>query len=295
MALRVFPSSTLTKTQVRSSVAAQIVSPYVFYRMHEGTGTSLADSSPNSGPAIAVGDTTTNLWTSPYFGVVFDVLGNYAFGQDAGTIIDRIFNLSRARDNGQIIVAFDYSTDGTITSSEQMFSYGANTTAGYWGINVNTTPALEFSHRGVGASNLTTTAFPSFNLFTNAAGANSVANARITLLFDLRVNGTSASCTCYSNGTSISTASVTDLFANSATDYPGATTTQPLVLFARKTSTGGSASGNFDRKAGAGGSSGRMGLFFAMRRTTASTTLAQTLATQFTSNQGEWPLGLIGA
>jgi len=278
----------------RSAIQDTIVSPYVWYRMREGTGTALSDVG-GRGPTINVGDTVTNLWTNPLFGCTYDAAGNYAFGQDTGTIFDSIFNLANSAEQGQIIIAWDYAFDGGITGSEQFFCYGANTTAGYWGLSLNTSNQVELNLRGVGASNVTLSTMTSFNLFTDAAGANSVSGARISLLADVRIGSVSATCNLYSNGVSVTAATGVDMFANSATGYPGATKTQPLSLFSRKTSTGSSGSANFDRKGGATASNGKIGLFFAMRRATRSETLPLLLNTQFYQNQGEWPLALIGA
>jgi len=280
-----------------SAVPEQIVSPAVFYKMYEGTGTSFSDILGN-GPALTIvaTETTTNLWSVPAYATP-DSTGNSLIPSPlSNAVLHNLFDLSRIGD-GQLLLAWEFIFDGALTSNEHFFGYGADTnaaTAGGWWVNMNSSNQIQFASRGVTAGSAITTSFTGFNAHTSPQGGNSVPNARISLLMDVRVANSLANINLYSNGNSVS--GITDHnLLNGGTGLPGTQDVQPFCMWGRKNSTAGSAAANFTQKMGSAASNASMSLFFAMRRGTASETLPLLLNTEFYARRGDYPRALIGA
>lgn len=282
--------ASIPKSVIRSS----ILSSWFWYRLQEGAGSSVAAVSNGAPPALVPKGAITTEWgNAGYYTPIGSSDASVLYAQN--TYFDTFFNFANL--NGkQMLLGLDWYYDGGITpSSEHLLGYGANTTAGGWWVNINTSNQLGISYKAVGSSSLGSGTFAGFNLSSDADAGS---NTRISLLFDFRVRGVypnaALTCNLYSNG--VSKTSVTNLdinqIANGGTALPGGTTTQPFHLGGRKNSTG---SNTYDQVVHSSASNGRLAMVFAMVKSTPDELLPIAAAREFYNLRGEYPDALRAA
>lgn len=270
----------------QSAVRQSIVSPWMFYKLQEGSGIVAADTA-GRGPNLApqAGAVTTEWGNAGYYtpvGTQNSVL------RATNTSLDALFNLANVVGK-QLLICFDFYFDGGVTASETIMGFGANTTAGGWWITLNTSNQLGFGFKAVGSNSLSSNAMSGFNMGTDADAGS---NKRFTIGLDIRVVGAYpnavGSCSVYCNGVSKTSAVNLDLnqAANSGTALPGATVGQPFALAGRKSSTG---SDTYDQTLHSGASNGRLAMVFAMLKSTPDDYIAAQMSRDFYNLRGEYP------
>jgi hypothetical protein len=126
----------------------------VFYRFHEGAGTSLADGLGN-GPTISAAGTTTGAWANAGRWT-FDTAGNTLRTTNGNAYIEALFNLANL--GGSLITAFDlYYGSIPTTSTETLFGVWLPGSGATGGIRVAlpTSNAMSVLYKPSGASEQT--------------------------------------------------------------------------------------------------------------------------------------------
>ena len=255
----------------------------VFYRMHEGSGTTLADALGN-GPALTMAGTTGYLanrgWWTP------NGTDNYAQA-DANATLNALMRQDQAY--GQLIIACDHWWDGSQTGDELVFVAGnQNNTVGLFGVGINSAGQVVIWHRGLGGSADQYNNFTGFNL---AALANQRNQITVEIVYR---DGSSYDANLYVNGSARSTISAANLLAGGASAPYGSVqvlsgSTQAYTLGARPTSAS-----TRDKLANSTASNCRYGRLLLHKAPTRDATLAPAVAAEMWLNQGELPLALRG-
>lgn len=106
----------------------------LYYRMHEGAGSALADGLSN-GPGITVAGTTTGAWANANR-FTFDAAGNTLRTANGNAFVEALFNLATL-EGGSLITAFDlYYGAIPTTATENMFGVGLPGSGATGGIRV---------------------------------------------------------------------------------------------------------------------------------------------------------------
>lgn len=267
----------------RSSMVTPI-SPAVFYRLHEGTGSACTDALGN-GPSMTlagsgVGTPWANAgWLTPNGTDHYVQAGSNPF-------LRSIFRLDQSY--GHIIQAFDFYYDGDATGLEALSFIGkSDNTTGGWGVEINASEQVVITMRGIGASNHVDNVFSGFSLA-------SLASTRVQLAVELiRLTATTASANLYANGAAVSSIASIDLMANGATAVFGSVEvlldTQAYTLMAQPNGTNARA-----RLMNAAASNGRLARWWASRHATYDSTLGLALAQDLHKYQGELPICMDG-
>lgn len=257
------------------------VSPAVFYKLHEQSGTAFADTLGN-GPNLTLFGTGTPLAN---VGWVTGGTDNY-LQSGSNAFLRSIFRLDQAY--GQIFQAFDFYYDGDATGLEALTFVGkSDNTTGGWGVEINASEQVILTTRGIGASNHIDSVFNGFNLAP-------LASTRVQLTVELiYLTATTASANLYANGASVSSIASIDLMANSATAVFGSVEvlldTQAYTLGAQPSGTGARA-----RLLNSAASNGRLARWWASRHATYDSTLGLALAQDLYKYQGELPTCMDG-
>lgn len=251
------------------SAAVALLSPAVFYKMHEATSDTISDSLGN-GPDLTIEGTLTNIWDNP--GWLTFSGDNYA-QSGVDSYLSSVFNVGSS--TGQVIVSFDYYFDGDLTNTESFFSWG-NVTAST-GNNGFTLALTNGEHHQITYRGTTS------NQTTNLTGTSigSLGNVRNHLTFDFRPSGL---VTSYANGAQMGSQLITGFEVGLS--LAGAT--QGLTISGRALSS------SIDRYISSAGGNARLARFFAINRSTASDALAAAVNEQFYKYMGELPIALNG-
>lgn len=263
---------------------ASPVSPCVFYKLHESSGSTFSDTLGN-GPDFSYTGTgsirANTTWLTP--NGTDDML---QVSRDNMGILNDIFRMDT--EYGQLIMAFDLWTDGSSTGFETIFQSGvAGSTVGHIGVGLSSAgSALSVSTRGVGAS---TNKDDSFG-FTFAG--LSLTNKRLQCVVELvRATATTMDAHCYIDGEVRATLTGIDWLSNSATrPYAGA---QGVPVFGA-TFFGLQTTSTVTRRLSSLGSNSRVSRFLAHRSATRDTMLALKVAQQMYAAQGDFPRALRG-
>lgn len=261
---------------------ASAVSPCIFYKLHEGSGTAFVDALGN-GPDFTLTGTGTPLtnagWVTP--NGTDDMLAVAA--ANMGILTD-IFRMDDAY--GQLIIGFDLWTDGSSTGYETIFQAGvATTTVGHIGVGLSSAgSALAISTRGVGASTNSDDAFA----FT--FGGLGVTDKRMQCVVEIvRATANTIDANCYINGAIVGSKTGISWLDNSGTGpYAGPRGT-PLF---GATMMGLQGFSSVARRLNSLGSNSRISRFLAHKSTTRDATLALTVAQQMYFEPGDFPRAL---
>lgn len=266
----------VTLPRVTPSANVAVAHPTVWYTLHEGTGTTLADAM-GYGPNISVSGTTTGIWTNPgHF--TGDGATVYA-SSGSSTPIDNIFKLSDL-DGKHIICGFEILRANSAASTEYAFMWGRDAvTAGYgaWAINFNGTDQPGFLFRGNGASSSTV---PTFGL-----SIGDTHTASVQMMVEIFINNGYLEAILYQSTSE--TAGTVQINLSTYT-LPSAAP-DGLTLFGRRTS-----GATVQQWLGSGSSGSRMNCFFAQKRSAYDPTIGVLAWNAFKAARREFPSPLRG-
>lgn len=261
-----------------------ISSPAVFYKLHEGAGSTATDALGKGGAFTLAGSGTGTPWANVGF-VTPDGTNHYLQrGSDAH--LRSIFRLDQAF--GHIFQALDFYWDGGQTGLEALTFIGkSDNIVGGWGVEVNASSQVVLTVRGVGGSNHADNAFNGFTLA-------SLASQRVQLTVEtVYKTATTVDAYLYANGASVSSISNVSLVPNSATAPFGSIElnldTQGYTLLAQPNGTNARA-----RLGNSAASNCRISRFWASRHETYDSSLGLKLAKDLYLYPGELPICMTG-
>lgn len=265
------------------STMANPVSPCVFYRMHERSGTVLVDSL-GYGPDITLAGTGAPWANVPWV----TTNGTDDYGQVAASAMGGLTDLLRLDATyGHIIAALDFYYDGDATANEQItFAGVSDNLVGGWGLGLNSSEQVQITHRALGATNHTDSNFTGYSLAA-------LANTRVSIVVELiRKTATTFDGVLFVNGVARSTLADVNMLANSGTAVyagPAGSSVQGFSLACRPSGTA-----TRDRYMNSGASNGRVARLLMFRGATRDTALALKVAQEMYAYQGEFPVCLDG-
>jgi len=247
---------------------------YVYYRMHEGTGTTLVDSS-GSGPDLTVAgtDPASSIWTNSEW----VTLGGDHYAQSGeDTVIDNIFRLDDIG-SGAIHVAFDFYFDGDVTNGEQAFTWGAvsGTHPDNQGWSLGLTSAEQWQLSVNAVATVATYNIP-------GSGMGSLGSQRNTVSLEVLGDGT---VNMYLNGALAGGVSAIDFDEVTTSNIAG--TASGLTLFARQLTS------SRDRFLSSAAGNARMARFFACKVRSRYSGDGLKLNQEMYNQQGELPSVLV--
>jgi hypothetical protein len=135
-------------------VAVSASNPAIWYPMHEGTGTTLADAL-GSGPTLTVGGTSpaATIWANA--GCLTPNGTDHAATAAQQAHADTVCNLNSLVSGGMLILGMEIQYAGANSASNYIFGHGRDAaTAGYggWWFGVNGSDQPQFLFRGNGAA-----------------------------------------------------------------------------------------------------------------------------------------------
>ena len=271
--------STALKTR---DAHASMVSPAVFYKMHEGTGLAIADSLGN-GPDFTVSAGTplaTNVghYTPPESNTT--VWAACAVAEDVDAYLRTLFDFATPYSN--ILIGLDYEQGADIATGNTLFSMGKPLT-GIFALKINANEIPNLIYRGVGSSTNQTV-----NFVNDLTGTG-----RTQMLLDIaRTAANTFTASLYINGA---------LAASATGDWTNSSGTGPLAAgdFGDGWAIGGlvqtTIGGAKTELINAGAATdAKLGRLFAARLETSHTGIAQAVALDLWRDRGDFPRSLIG-
>lgn len=268
-----------------SVALASSVSAAVWYPLHEGTGTTVADKL-GSGPDLTLGGTAGGWGT---WGAFTPNGSDMRFS--SGALNAHLNSIFGWRDlTGQmILIGYDFQSDGA-GGTESLFWWGRNTSSGEgaYGMEFSSTMQHTLQVRGSTGATAVAAALAS----TAMAHSDRVAGV-------IEIHGVSAGeVQCYVRqwryGTGLQPGGVATGINPLGTGVaaPGNDTVHGLTLFARP----GNTSTTFDRYMGAtAGSNAKLNNFWAARLTSIDTSAGQAALLAMVDSPREFPISLRGA
>lgn len=262
---------------------ASPVSPAVFYKLHEGTGTAFADALGN-GPALTLAGSGTPLatagWITP--NGTDDLL--QVASADMGVLTD-IFRLDD--DYHHIITAIDMTYDGAVTGQESLWFAGVSANnVGGWGLTIRNSTSLSFTRRALGASNHSDEIFTEHDI-------SDYADSRMCVVLEvIKKSASLVDLNLFINGIIRQSLTDSDLLVLSGTaPYAG-----PNASNAQGFTIGATPNGSTSktRLLNSAGSNAKAARFLAIKPNNYDTTLALRVAQEMYKFQGEAPRCLNG-
>ena len=224
------------------------VAAAVWYPIHEGTGTTVAEKL-GVGPNLTLAGTPGTEW-SAVWGALKPNGTDHVLTAPDSAVLSRIFDLSTLYSlQEQLVLAFELQHDGDLTAVECLMTWGRNSgavgTKGMYTINMNAVEQISYEMRGAEATSSDTAPFP------NSAGTGVSTRKVVVITITPTLVATAVNMTHYhqliGSGSPLSEGTVSDvsMIGNAAIAPPSYQSPYSLTLLARRGAS------TFDRFAGA--------------------------------------------
>lgn len=264
-----------------------IAAPSHFYKFHEATGSSCADSLGKAGALTLAASGTGTPWSNSSW-ITPDGTNHYVQRTD-DSVLNSIYRLDQAF--GHIIFALDYWIGATPGTTEQLLHFGTDLgTGGFgggWGVRVNTSRQFQISTRAISASARSDDTFTGYTTLPTSQ-RNSIVIEVVYL------TASTVSANLYANGALKSTIASINLLANSGTAPYGSIQTANGSV--QGYSVGVMPTGTSTRSniCNAGGTAAtRYARWLGYRSSVRDSTLAAKVALEMWQYQGEFPRSLL--
>lgn len=265
-----------------------ITAPCHFYKMHEATGSSCADSLGKAGALTLAAGGTGTPWANASW-ITPDGTNHYVQRTD-DAMLNSIYRLDQPF--GHMLVAMDYWIAATPAASEAVFHAGTDLgtggAGGGWGLSLNSARQFQLSTRAISASARTDDTFTGYTALPTTQ-RNCVV---IELVY---LTASTVLANLYSNGALKSTIASINLLANSGTLPYGSIQTANGSVQGYTVGAMPGGTSTRSRLSNSGGTSQtRYGRWLGYKSSVVDAALAAKVALQMWQYQGEFPQALNG-